>query len=62
MKRAFRIILIICAVILIIGVAMLVVSLFLGGGVDSVVSHGNVDGLIDSLRSMFPFLEGFLFK
>lgn len=57
MKKAFKVILIICAAILVIGIAMLVVSLFLGGGADSVLSHGNVDGLIENLKSMFPFLN-----
>ncbi len=57
MKKAFRVILIVCAAILVIGIAMLVVSLFLGGGFDSVESHGNVDGLVENLKQMFPFLN-----
>lgn len=58
MKKALKVVVIVCAVILVIGVAMLAVSLFLGGGADSVASHGNVNGLIENLRTMFPFLNG----
>ncbi len=61
MKKAFRVILIICTTILVIGIAMLIVSLFLGGGMSSVVAHGNVDGLIENLKSMFPFLSSLPF-
>ena len=56
MKKAFKAVLIICAIILVAGVVLLAVSLFNGGGADAVITHGNVDGLIANLKAMFPIL------
>ena len=56
MKKAFKVIFLICIIIFVIGAALLAVSLFNGGGFAAVAAHGNVDGLIENLKAMFPFI------
>lgn len=57
MKKAFKIVLIVCAAIFVVGLALFAVSLFTGGGWDAIQNHGNLTGLVDRLSPTLPFIK-----
>ena len=58
MKKAFRIVCILCGILLVVGVAVIAVALFTGGGWSSIVSHGGLEDFSARLTEYLPFLAG----